>query len=105
MVDVDDSTDVEYIKNLIDPILPSDIILLNSMYDLINYNWQRVNFDKIQFYCKLFRFSMSREQVAKDTELFTRIMQGAYMELACDLRKKKLTPCIICALRVGFRYH
>ena len=42
IVTVDDQHDVEMLNALIDPLMPPEIVLLNSNYDLINYNFQMV---------------------------------------------------------------
>jgi len=42
IVQVDDSHDIEMLTGLIDPLMPPEVIFLNSNYDLINYNFQMV---------------------------------------------------------------
>jgi len=43
VVELDDNKDLDVLKTLIDPFLPPDIILLNTQYDLFNYNWQTID--------------------------------------------------------------
>ena len=39
IVTVDDQHDIEMLNGLIDPLMPPEIVFLNSNYDLINYNF------------------------------------------------------------------
>ena len=39
IVSVDDQHDIDMLNGLIEPIMPPEIVLLNSNYDLINYNF------------------------------------------------------------------
>ena len=67
VVPVDDQDDVELLKNLVEPCLPDDVILLSSYYDLINYNFQSLKaVQEVHFYSKLFRF-----EIGKDSKLST----------------------------------
>ena len=39
ILQINDQYDIEQLKNLIDPKIPSDIVFLSSYYDLVNYNF------------------------------------------------------------------
>ena len=108
------------LAGLIEPLMPPEIILLNSNYDLINYNFQVVQAFKMQFYAKMFRFEMASMQKNRATGTagrrhnqdesaieneFNRILQGAYLELASDLIKKGLAPCVVSSLKFQEKIH
>ena len=42
ILQIDDRSDVESLKSLLDPLMPPSIVLLSSYYDLVNYNFQNV---------------------------------------------------------------
>ena len=41
MIELDDNKDIDVLKSLIDPFIPSNIVLLNTEFDLFNY--KRIN--------------------------------------------------------------
>mmetsp|Transcript_3868 Transcript_3868/g.5157 ORF Transcript_3868/g.5157 Transcript_3868/m.5157 type:complete len:220 (+) Transcript_3868:1386-2045(+) len=134
ILQINDQNDVEQLKNLIDPVMPENIVFLNSYYDLINYNFQKVTaIEDVQFYARMFRLRMyqweggpselqafmdarkhsrRRNTASKSSHMatahsneFNRVMQRAYMELAADLTRQKLTPCVVCSLRTQETIH
>ena len=42
ILQINDQNDVESLKSLIDPVMPPSIVFLSSYYDLVNYNFQKV---------------------------------------------------------------
>ena len=134
ILQVNDRNDVESLKSLIDPVMPPGIVFLSSYYDLVNYNFQKVQaIQDVQFYARMFRLKMfpqaaqsaldlaagsgsigrqpqrplrrnasganSQKEAMMLSNEFNRVMQTAYKELAADLIKEKLTPCVVVALR------
>jgi hypothetical protein len=43
IIELDDNKEMDILKSLLDPFLPSNIVLLNTEFDLINYKKQTVN--------------------------------------------------------------
>lgn len=39
VIELDDAKDIDILKSLLDPFLPPNLILLNTQFDLFNYNW------------------------------------------------------------------
>ena len=108
------------LTGLIDPLMPPEVVFLNSNYDLINYNFQMVQSCKMQFFTRLFRFELDTLKKSKMRQAtgttrnqddsmiereFNRILQGAFMELASDLVKKGLAPCIVSSLKFQEKMH
>lgn len=59
ILQVNDKYGVESLKSLLDPVMPSNIIFLSSYYDLVNYNFQKVQAIKdVTFYARIFRLKM-----------------------------------------------
>ena len=47
VVEVDDQGDFDSLEYLLDPMWPPEIVLLNTNYDMINYNWMSVTFENV----------------------------------------------------------
>jgi len=59
IIEVDDNADVENLKYLLEPLLPPEVVMLTSNYDLVNYNWQTVKIENVQFFSQIYRFEMN----------------------------------------------
>ena len=46
-----------------------------------------------------YKQNRSSAQATAYSNEFNRVMQSAYQELAKDLKRKNLTPCVVCSLR------
>ena len=63
IMEINDQRDIDQLKNLIDPIMPPEIVFLNSYYDLINYNFQKPNsIEDVRFYARMFRLKMNTQK-------------------------------------------
>ena len=59
ILQINDTNDVQSLRSLVDPIMPPNIVFLSSYYDLVNYNFQKLqSFKDVQFYARMFRLKM-----------------------------------------------
>jgi len=65
IIELDDHKDIEILKSFLDPYLPPNVTLLNTKFDLFNYNWQTIDSENIHFLVKACRFSYYEREPTK----------------------------------------
>ena len=75
IIELDDNKEMDILKSLLDPFLPSNIVLLNTEFDLINYKKQTVNPIDIQQVNKACRFLFEEREETKINQTFNFLMQ------------------------------
>ena len=74
VIELDDTKDLDVLKSLVDPFLPPNLILLNTQFDLFNYNWQTIDPDKVTLIKKVCRFEFDERDESKVNQTFNHIM-------------------------------
>lgn len=99
IIELDDDKEIDILKCLLDPYLPSSITLLSSEFDLLNYKDQTIEADKVFMYNKATRFLFEERNENKINQTFNYIIQQAHLEFVQSIIKNGWTPCIVCSLK------
>jgi len=66
---------MDVLKSLLDPLLPPNLVLLNTQFDLFNYNWQTIDPNNVYLIYKACRFLYEERDSSNITQAFNSIMQ------------------------------
>lgn len=65
MIELDDYKDLDVLKSILDPFIPANLVVLNTQFDLFNYNWQAINPNNVHFVQKACRFLFEQRNETK----------------------------------------
>lgn len=74
VIELDDNRELDILKCLLDPYLPSNIVILNSEYDLFNYKGASIDAQDVTPIYKACRFLFDERDETKFNYAFSYIM-------------------------------
>ena len=80
VIELDDSKDLTVLKSILDPFVPANLVILNTQFDLFNYNWQTINPENVNWVQKACRFFFEERDETKINQAFNFIIQQAYLQ-------------------------
>jgi hypothetical protein len=74
IIEIDDDKDLDILKGLLDPYLPTNIVLLNSEFDMLGSNKSSLNLSNVDLVHKSARYYFNQQSETKINQAFSSII-------------------------------